>query len=655
MNEFDHFKTLIENPAKLNNKNEWNLRNFCLIYLDKYSIDFLLNAIEECKPKDKERLNNILRSSQDYIKQGEQTLYSFLNNECKSTEYYNDLRKCCASGITKDKLTLFIKRNISRPNFIEKCATIIAYSSAMNGPQTRIIYINHMSRNIWPDYKDAILVFYPILRQYKSPEESSLYLKEIYNYIEQNFVGESEITPSYPQTFKNQPKTFDDFSFLLKEIENCKKFSRTYHYSYISIGNHIYYRDYVQNYPIFSNYYISQFGIDSISKHIDELKNKEQVKHLQALLFLYKRYHDFERNKFKEFLKTIQYEIFFEKLNNYIPVSLSSLKWFIKENINDSSTFAAYAGLLLTYYQKEAIPGIIFDHSKVQSYLSDSDTEFYFNDIIQYKNYFCYKGNIPMIDQIKTNNETEMVLHVSWHHVTFMDGKLKISLFLEENKELSELYIICPASFASYNKLKSYFIEKVPPIQILVQNNKCVKNLFDFEKYIETIVGNENKNSPDIIMKDKTLFDIKTYTRGQFSSSHQNIKSKYIQVLCELQSDNYKIFQCFEKTTSYSQKAECVFIFTLDFMEFSNSISIILENINPSRSTLVFWVKRDLYPRGLEIIIDFMASLLNKKRSRIIFNEFKFNDESIVAYKRIVHSSFNKWYLSLINTGLSDS
>ena len=123
-------------------------------------------------------------------------------------------------------------------------------------------------------------------------------------------------------------------------------------------------------------------------------------------------------------------------------------------------------------------------------------------------------------------------------------------------------------------------------------------------------------------------------------------KSKFIDFLVEQQMDEYKVVPVSENVShSRSSYEEASFIFTAK--SWDGRVFIIIENVNPDRSTLLFKVELDMYMTALHAIFDYIQSDVINKRSAIRDGDIDFGNIGILAYWTFNHDSYIDWMYRL--------
>ena len=119
-------------------------------------------------------------------------------------------------------------------------------------------------------------------------------------------------------------------------------------------------------------------------------------------------------------------------------------------------------------------------------------------------------------------------------------------------------------------------------------------------------------------------------------------KSKYIDFLVTLQSKKYKVIPCVERLAhSNSDNTEYAFMFSIECS--SGNILIVHENVNPDRSTLLFFVKHEVYDKSIREIYNFLQSAEINKRSSLRSKDLDLDDAQITSYKSINHDDLYSW------------
>jgi hypothetical protein len=248
---------------------------------------------------------------------------------------------------------------------------------------------------------------------------------------------------------------------------------------------------------------------------------------------------------------------------------------------------------------------------------------------------------------------------LNWEDVHFYNGyyifkpknvdscdSLKLEL------KVKEIY-----SLESFNYIRSYFNLKLPEIRYFVDENRKIK-IIDEVKFSNAILMLAQRYKQAVIEKKEIQTDNNSKHKMTLKQAlekgermtfmdFRKYKSRFLEFLINSQSSEYRIVpieEAFEyKNSSYVEDA---FLFTL--LSENNSIIIVLENVNPSRSTILFKTKRSEYIKALSVIYSFILGDSLNKRSEIRSHSLNFQNHGITKYKSINHDSFEGWKFEVL-------
>ncbi|MBO5016681.1 MAG: hypothetical protein J6C92_12900 [Bacteroidaceae bacterium] len=110
--------------------------------------------------------------------------------------------------------------------------------------------------------------------------------------------------------------------------------------------------------------------------------------------------------------------------------------------------------------------------------------------------------------------------------------------------------------------------------------------------------------------------------------------------------NEYKIVPVSENVShSWSSYDEASFIFTVK--SWDGRLFIIIENVNPDRSTLLFKVESEMYMSALHTIFDYVQSDVINRRSAIHDGDISFYNAGVVAYWTFNHDTYVDWMYRL--------
>lgn len=243
-------------------------------------------------------------------------------------------------------------------------------------------------------------------------------------------------------------------------------------------------------------------------------------------------------------------------------------------------------------------------------------------DVYFYKNYYIFNPN---------KNNT-----ISKHHI-------------------EKLHINDTRSRESFNFIIKYLMKRMPIIHYNITDNFTIKlsDTPSLEAAISFLVKEQAKYDigvGEIAEATGRTLNAEKLTFASAMSKAANMKpedfkkykSQFINYLIFQQHKEYKVVPMSESIThSNITFEEATFIFTVK--SWDNNLLLIIENVNPDRSTIIFKVYPNQYKDALQTIFDFMQSNLVNKRSSIRENSLTFSNCGIIKYWSCNHDSFNDW------------
>lgn len=241
---------------------------------------------------------------------------------------------------------------------------------------------------------------------------------------------------------------------------------------------------------------------------------------------------------------------------------------------------------------------------------------------------------------------------LDWNCVMFKRGSVVIYSRSDLGFKFKPTEVNAPHSLESFNYLKNYLNERLPPVRCYIVGEKLtVVDKINFSNAIQQFqnaarqgvikaggASSTIKNSPLPMSFSQALSKAKSMTPAEF----RKYKSKYIDFLVDIQSKKYKIIPCVERMAhSYSDTTEYSFMFSIECK--SKSVLIVHENVNPDRSTLLFLVKVEDYNKTIREIYEFLQSPEINKRSSLRERALIVKSEAIQQYRSINHDEIDSW------------
>ena len=249
-------------------------------------------------------------------------------------------------------------------------------------------------------------------------------------------------------------------------------------------------------------------------------------------------------------------------------------------------------------------------------------------------------------------------LTISWHDVIFYNNKIRIETPIRNSPIWVEKGIRCKSS---YNIIKGLFEEELPNIVIELNRNHLyrLKNEIDLTKAINIISRREAiELSFDNEIENSGLSAFDRYysaaekNQTQLLANLRKRKQKYINKLISMHTDlGYKVVPAVESLAHESSESiikEDSFIFTITSKR-NFCVSIVYENVNESRASIVFIVRKDKYKDCLQSIFNYMGddTIKNKRETLRISDAVT---QGIEAVHSINHTkNMHDWYEKIKN------
>jgi hypothetical protein len=228
--------------------------------------------------------------------------------------------------------------------------------------------------------------------------------------------------------------------------------------------------------------------------------------------------------------------------------------------------------------------------------------------------------------------DAEKVYTVQWDNVSFEDRyliikgvvpRMTIDLFFKPAK-------------ASFNFIKRRIANRLQPFKIQITNDQArlIDNIY-LSEVIEYMVCQDALEQ----MLNNGLPDYGGYYNRV--PSHLSAlffpkdKKQYLDILCDLQSDQHKIIPVVE---AIGDTMEDAFLFTV---ERGGTIHVIWENTNLSRATYVFRVEPEQYEERLQFVFDYIVSNVRAKRLRL--HSDSIDTEMFGDFEIINHTEVEAW------------
>lgn len=241
---------------------------------------------------------------------------------------------------------------------------------------------------------------------------------------------------------------------------------------------------------------------------------------------------------------------------------------------------------------------------------------------------------------------------LDWKCVKFKNGYFVVVPPVDDSIKFKPQAFSKPGVIESYNYLKEYLNDRLAPVRCSVEELKLT--IYDTIRLDEAIAkfatvskqraikSTTAKATVRIAPQQMSFKQALSKAQKMTTEEFEKYKSKYINHLVKLQSKKYKVIPCVERLShANNDVTEYAFMFSIECR--SGNILIVHENVNPDRSTLLFWVKQTAYDKAIREIYDFLQSAEINKRSSLRGGGIDVGNADIIRYKSINHDDIWSW------------
>lgn len=241
---------------------------------------------------------------------------------------------------------------------------------------------------------------------------------------------------------------------------------------------------------------------------------------------------------------------------------------------------------------------------------------------------------------------------LDWECVTFKEGYFTVWSPSSSNIHFKPLNVQAKESTGALNYLRQYLKKKLPPISctILGKHNRLTINdpvrlneaiqVFAKEARLHAAKVKRNTSTPQ--PSGMSFKQAMSKARQMTASDFRKYKSKFIDLLVDLQDEHYKVIPCVERLAHFnSDTMEFAFMFSIKGR--SGKVLIVHENVNPDRSTLLFTIIEKDYMKSVRSLYDFLQSAEINKRSTLRNADFELDELGVCWYGSINHDEFDSW------------
>lgn len=267
--------------------------------------------------------------------------------------------------------------------------------------------------------------------------------------------------------------------------------------------------------------------------------------------------------------------------------------------------------------------------------------------------------NIPQKerrDKIQTpKQQMSDIYQLEWKNVVFYDGRYVFAPKSSIRKfRIQPLIMKDSSSLECFNYIKEYFAIKLPIIRyqynletgkITILDSIKLNNaiwMIKEEYKLAKIEKRDIKTGMSMVL-DSVPFQIAISKAKQMTSfDFRKYKSKFIDYLVSKQITDACIVPMTEAFVhSNTNYTEVAFIFTINATK--DTLTIVVENVNPDRSTILFEVLKVRYMEALKAIYSFMQGSTVNKRSEIREKCIVLTKYGVIRYCSINHEWLERW------------
>lgn len=273
---------------------------------------------------------------------------------------------------------------------------------------------------------------------------------------------------------------------------------------------------------------------------------------------------------------------------------------------------------------------------------------FYDGDPLYYihRNFFHVKT--PKV--ILADNE------ISWKFVTFLNGELQIynPKHPEGQGKYKPFYFKNQKSIKAFNQIKDYIINKLPPIKAVFQDDiivgiepSSIESINDTLDVLKRHTENVAHISEDIHKSEREKLLKHEYTQSEVRNYINNKKSEFLDSLCQLHLDDYKIYYRLENRVNSDliMAEEDAFIFTIATADKETLLAY--ENTEENRATYLFICDSKDLEMSVRSLADYFSSGLVNKRETL-GNKIKYG--KITGIKKLIKITHSDEWLREIKS-----
>lgn len=206
----------------------------------------------------------------------------------------------------------------------------------------------------------------------------------------------------------------------------------------------------------------------------------------------------------------------------------------------------------------------------------------------------------------------------------------------------------------AFNQIKDYIINKLPPIKAVFQDDiivgieqSSIESINDTLDVLKRHTENVAHISEDIHKSEREKLLKHEYTQSEVRNYINNKKSEFLDSLCQLHLDDYKIYYCLENRVNSDliMAEEDAFIFTIATADKETLLAY--ENAEENRATYLFICDSKDLEMSVRSLADYFSSGLVNKRETL-GNKIKYG--KITGIKKLIKITHSDEWLREIKS-----
>jgi len=395
--------------------------------------------------------------------------------------------------------------------------------------------------------------------------------------------------------------------------------------------------------------YVRPFGYDFLYSYIRERnpKTQQEMEHIVSLCKIY------ERDCQEEFAAMCDELGEFPRVNalqRYIPFNWENISVIEKDDsfVTNMALLIIFDGYGTDDLNGERIKTLL---SKIRSGLGiDYKT---INAIERHVIQFCkalyggdaanaLSGSLTATQQDDIPIDGDFIL--PWKYVDFADSKLFLYHPSEYGKHTTHpLAVYNEKARTAMNNIKRYLVRNCLGVSVHITNGVIDRMNYDGDVMEGVKILSERLRAASVSADGEAANRFSNAkTKRELEREIRELKSQYLDYLCDCQLSLYPIIYCPENriNSDGAQIDEDAFIFTIRKTKYR--VTLVFENTLDCRSSYVIRCRKTRYDAVVGIISDYFTSDAVNKRENVERLKREL-DACDASFRKVFHDSFESW------------